>query len=805
MGLSKDPFCRLARLVFTALMVLSWSGGVCAAQAPAPAAAAPDPAKSLEQFDQFIGAVEAASRDLPRETFDVTAVVESAGREPAKLFEWVRDRTAWAPYRGLLRGSTGVLMDRTGSSLDRAVLLAELLSAAGHEARLARGTIAQPKARELAARVRTVPPPVPAEAGPDVSERVRAAANAYSLPPGVLDSAFARSQLGAAKLLEQLARRAAEQTPALLESAGAGAGPGNRAAADLADVLVDHWWVQHKDGAAWVDLDPLTTDAAPGTAAATPSATFPKGETGFAVPDDQRHAVSVRLVIETTKGGKLAETTVFDQTILPPDVFGQRVVLTHWPLNWPAENKEFADLGERLRAVTTDQHEWMPVMRIGSRQIIQSSFGDTGAIDRKPNPNPFARMGKSIGRAASVFDALDAPPPGGAAAGPGQLTAEWVEYEVRSPGEKPRVHRRQVFDLVGPAARAGARNGALTVPPPTDAQRVERGLALIGGFEVLVTPCRMSGDFVAAITLKTVLANRPAARSLLEPAAGDSAAARKKALNVVQSLEPMPGPLYDLAVLRHAAGGGADDLTYTHANVLTCRWAPRVELAAAPGEQVKLCHGFDIVENGLTPRPGSKAAAGAFAARVEQGVVDTNAESLLVSRCATVVSTAEMFDLRDAGGEWVTVRGPGEAKWKAARVPADVRARVDRDVAAGFVVVVPTAPVALAGGEAVGWWRIDPATGQTLGMGDAGGGATMAEYASLISSILLCGGIALLDGKLSAQDAIVCAALGGGGAAMAGMWSAAGMGVGARIGLILAEAATGIWLNQSPALQNGIP
>ena len=39
-------------------------------------------------------------------------------------FRSVRSHTVWVPYRGLLRGATGVLMDRRGDSLDRAELLA---------------------------------------------------------------------------------------------------------------------------------------------------------------------------------------------------------------------------------------------------------------------------------------------------------------------------------------------------------------------------------------------------------------------------------------------------------------------------------------------------------------------------------------------------------------------------------------------------------------------------------------------------------------------------------------------------------
>ena len=93
-------------------------------------------------------AFEAAAREIPRNTFDLQAVINEVGRDSEKLFTWVRDHTFWVPYRGSLRGPVGVLMDRLGNSLDRALLLAELLRIAGHEVRLAHAELAedQPKA-----------------------------------------------------------------------------------------------------------------------------------------------------------------------------------------------------------------------------------------------------------------------------------------------------------------------------------------------------------------------------------------------------------------------------------------------------------------------------------------------------------------------------------------------------------------------------------------------------------------------------------------------------------------------------------
>ena len=70
-----------------------------------------------EQFDQQFRAIEAFAATVPKDTFDPEAVLAKTGRDPSAIFYWVRDSTLWVPYRGVLRGPVGVLMDRKGNDL----------------------------------------------------------------------------------------------------------------------------------------------------------------------------------------------------------------------------------------------------------------------------------------------------------------------------------------------------------------------------------------------------------------------------------------------------------------------------------------------------------------------------------------------------------------------------------------------------------------------------------------------------------------------------------------------------------------
>jgi hypothetical protein len=182
---------------------------------------------------------------------------------------------------------------------------------------------------------------------------------------------------------------------------------------------------------------------------------------------------------------------------------------------------------------------------------------------------------------------------------------------------------------------------------------------------------------------------------------------------------------------------------------------------------------FDIVANAVQVRPGpAGATVDAFAARMEQGVVDSNLESLLAREDAGVVSASDLYRRSATQGvRWVTLR-PGEGgkqpDWGDVKLPEKERALVARDLAAGQVVVVPTRAVEVNGRPEVGWWRVDPKTGQTLGMTEAGG-SSATEY-SMLARVMIavsvggatfigCGGAAPGAGGMKMLGCAVCAAV----------------------------------------------
>src|SRR5437867_2843850 len=83
---------------------------------PPPAPSADQRAAAASSLQKKFQDLSASYQKLPRDTFDPAAVIEQVGRDPDNLLKWVREQTSWVPYRGCLRGASGVLMDRVGNS-----------------------------------------------------------------------------------------------------------------------------------------------------------------------------------------------------------------------------------------------------------------------------------------------------------------------------------------------------------------------------------------------------------------------------------------------------------------------------------------------------------------------------------------------------------------------------------------------------------------------------------------------------------------------------------------------------------------
>ena len=286
------------------------------------------PEEIADRLAYLFDRLDDARQNIPRDTFDPEAVVATVGADPEALFAWVRDQTVLVPYRGALRGAQGVLMDRVGNSLDRALLLHTLLQAAGHEARLAQGTLTQEQAVALLDSLPLLPDPFTEP--PETDVRLDTLRTAYTMRFDLDEVAMQERRRAARaqrqRAVDQMTAQVYTQTKALaalLEPPDPETAAGERAW--QVQALQDHWWVQWHDSTAWIDLDPAPAEAAPHqTLTEATATTQPNGLHG-----DMLHTVAVHVVIESAAQGMPEEHVALFHTLVPARLMGRHVVLRH--------------------------------------------------------------------------------------------------------------------------------------------------------------------------------------------------------------------------------------------------------------------------------------------------------------------------------------------------------------------------------------------------------------------------------------------------------------------------------------------
>ena len=691
------------------------------ASASSPGPQAATPAIDFADVGTITDLIVASANNLPRSEFDPGARAASIGKDAQKNFEWVRDHTWWAPYRGLLRGSRGVLLDRVGSSLDRAMLLGDLMRRNGHAIRLAHAQLSEAQASELLGKVRSIPDVrrQPVASKPLSAEQER---TAEEVMPGYKETLQQQAAVARQRTDEgnALVRSQSDQLFSAVRGAMAG---GDRDEGAAIAALRDHWWVEYDNGGKWTAMDVLLPNAKLGDEiiAASTTSDWPKASASPPIPESDWHTVQIRIVVERYEAGVTSEFTVLETILRPADVFDQPITFSHVPRPWPdkiADPKTDPNAAANASLWVT---EWMPFLQVGDRFIGQAAFTDRGDLKTRPL-DPVGQLG-----GGGITGGMDAALGGGADI-ESFATAEWIDYEVRVPGESAQRLRRPVFDILGPSRRAGASEG---FDGNADAAKLERAEALVSRIDILLQPCDFTEEFVGDLMSRSVVADQVALKELSHEK--DPAKLRQLASNILTRTASW-GPLPALVLWRSALSKRPSDWYLDRTNVLNYRLSrPKIEAGRVIQPQM-----IDIASNPIGIR--RQAGANAFHARLEQGVSDTVAELIAVGgNLKAAGNTASIFAMSPASSERSVLIAPGkggaaqELAWTA-----DAAARLRKDVDAGYMAVALKQPVSIDGQQRVGWWRIDPTTGQTIGVMDDGfhAGPT-AEQAALAAPLIL--------------------------------------------------------------------
>ena len=684
-------------------------------------------AQAAERLPYLLDTASSMEEELQKETFDPQAVVDSIGDDPAALFGWVRDKTFYVLYRGALRGPVGVLMDRLGNSLDRSLLLAELLTLAGYEVRFAHATLDQQTVDGLLAKIRPIAAPdrrqsrSAASSGSPEVKLIEEYAGNFEIPSAPLTKAMLELRNESEKFAADASRHVGEQFRELRTIIGDSAA--DKDDQRLSKTIADHWWVQMEKDGKWIDLDPTASDSKLGQAIRAPQETYEVGT----LPEEAYCTVDVHLVIERWAEDGLKEREVMTHCLRPAELNEQEVVLYHVPLDWPANLSLRPEEGiGPLKKAVLGVHEWLPIIQVGADLISHASFNENGEIKEQPAITgaveaPAADLGGLLGgtdEKASKEDKRRRTP----SRENGVLTAEWVDYEIGVPGSPPRRIRRESFDLIGPAARA-ARKPAAT--PTSEADRLARGLLLLGQTAILIQKSQPSPEFLAHLALQWLQQTRDELLGVLE---AEALPEREEGNRLFASMLPASDMLWKYALSRFTTSSVGQDVYIDTPNIVTVRTAASMDSEGRLVYQELV----DIVANDVAVRSGVKE--GPFVVRLGQGVADTNAERLVLAGSPAVTNTLDLFSAAAAQALKPILVSRLDDPWSQIGWPTDAVARVRNDIADHFAVIVPPQPVAVDGLKRAGWWRVDLRTGTCVGVMDTGFHAQ--EYVQFVKYLM---------------------------------------------------------------------
>lgn len=687
-----------------------------------------EPDQTPVELESYFSAIEDAVTRIPRETFDPEAVVQKVGQDPARLFEWVRDETGLIFYSGCLRGPAGVLMDRLGNSLDRALLLHRLLLLAGKEARLAAGRLSPEKAKEVYQKTgggnlaRFNPPS--GLSLPDPEGALEEMAQKYQLHRDELLRLLGQARKDRENEAREISAQVSEQSSALLDIVKSGRkGKAKKPGGEESNAPVDHWWVQWAKEGRWEDLDPTLPSLHPGETIADAETTYDPED----LEEGIHHTITIRAIAEQWTDGRLEERTILEHRIIPSELLGKTVVFRQLPTSWPTDKKLFAapKPGESLRAAVIGQTQWKAALEIDRKDVVEAYFTARGEVTEEPQAGTKKETG---GGAGGLFGALA----GGekkeereSASGEGQLTAEWLEYEFHSPGQPVRTVRREIFDLLGASARKEHKPAA---PKLTKEQQVERNFKILGQTELLPLVSRLSPALIETVAAENMLLDREFFMSLQEKY---DSRTPQDVLIALSELRFLRGELYGLALKRFEFSENAADAYLRSPNL----FAFHSSLALDKQGELVGSEGLDIVANDVSVSPAAKGDA--FAVQLQQGVLETVLEAREMSDTGPVINTAILFAESKAPKiDWLLIQDAEDPDWKSIDLPSDVRARIEEDLSAGFWAIAPARQVSVGGKPRSGWWRLNPDTGNVVGIGEKGMGQAMTQYATKVNVVL---------------------------------------------------------------------
>lgn len=689
--------------------------------------------------------------------FDVDALaLELAFEEPEDIAAWVAQNLRFEAYSGLLRGPQGTLVARAGNALDQAVLLARLLGDTGYEARVALGALSDQQALALVMSMFSEAP-----ASGDERSGVAEAAASLSSATGV-DRASIEAGLSSVvgtnlRDLPEFAE-AVEKSEEMLAQLGSPNPADLDATPDLIAETKDYAWVEYRltDADPWSAVHPAwMRDVAPPAVTAT---RYLDGE----VPAELTHRVRIEMTIERKRGDVIETAPVMTPWESPvANLLGHTLVVGNSPIGTDGATS-LSEIGADLADVAfyapiLDGHLAPGAMAFDLQGNLVAPEAAAEAM-----AGIFQTAGERVEGAAAAMSSLG----GGGDAEPLALTAEWIDIVLIAPGGEETRHRRTIIDR-----RAATTDGRATAELLPVEALLDR---ILTTYSLMFTGGALANSFVA---------DQLAEQALFHLDVIDALSALGSSGQVPDELGALVEELSDYAPKDQLLLFVASDSIEAELNGIAYRAEPAViglVGSLTPGEEFAARSGVDVVANAKrTLYRDRERVVRDFRGALLAGVWDTIVEREFVAASGGAVSNA----MNGGGSGLSRVLAGADANGRLPDyVPSAAMSAIRAELANGYAVLVPSSgehgAAARTTGPDSGFWRVDAATGETLGMSADGRGEAATEYevgsvvaimvgaALAVPSILVC---ATSDNKFTCYcDLVATAAVVGFAGAVAG-------------------------------------
>ncbi len=637
-------------------------------------------------IDEMTVALEKTRADINRSSFEPSALVEHLEFEAEPAIAFVRDSIVYQPYPGALRGVAGSLRAGAGNSLDQAILLANLLKSTGLDARIARATLSDADALQLLRSTRQADP---GKSLDYLQDGLVANFGAQTVTPVIWDDT---------KLAEDT-RNLVDTVKLSLQNAGVNL-VDNEVQAQWLPIAKQYFWVQHRVGSsqAWQDAHPAFA------ANAAPEGLEAEEYFQDSIPKQYQHLLTISAWVGQWVAGNITSRQIMAPWTSPvANLDAQTISYRNAPSGLNLDNA-----GD-LNLVIKETQILVPMLNDASapggmafdllgRVIDPMAMGASAGI--------FKTMGDKMADATTgLMDRKDKQP---AMA----LNSMWLEFIFTAPGGAQTTHRRYLL-----APRTDHSTDATELLWP-----------LITNHNYQVNAGGQPLDYLAERFLVTGISNQAWLTAMIGKF-------REPDKRMAEPSAEIPADFPMLAQYRLM-----DDNPFAQAGVISFRATPSlVGLRRGFRDAETSFAGVDIVANRIEHiRVTDNGLQQVPSAGLTRGVWDTVLErvpqkALLVDDISSA-STATVF--KKAAEQNIPVRTlkPGATEVLTEfGLDANASAFVQADLDHGYTVVLPERLPEGVG--MAGWWRIDTATGETLGMTGDGHGQDLVEYLTEVVGI----------------------------------------------------------------------